>query len=366
MKCNCCGAYWNLISDGFGTEKCPICGIDFNENTEKQYISNYAELMVLLVKRYGSRIILDEKRVWAYFNDYFPYERDKWELLIGYIVDNDKLIYEDITNNLCEDTVHKYNNIEETEDIKRWVVDFLLALIAKDNVNVDFYINQNELLNEYVEQNLLRAEQQCEKSDSNMLLLSKYAISKEAYEKAFFLLNGLVEKENTEAKLMISELYYKGFGIKQDVTKAMNILMSVTQKDNHILNFRLGYAFDKGKGVKKDKQLAEKYYRVAVEQGNVNAAYCLYELLLNTKPKEAMSFLEMAVNNEMEFAEYEYAIHYLYGDVVEENLNNAIYYLERAFEHGSEDARIKLYSIYKSGFKVNKDLERTKIYEGGK
>ena len=60
---------------------------------------------------------------------------------------------------------------------------------------------------------------------------------------------------------------------------------------------------------------------------------------------------------------YEYSLHLLYGDDVSQDVDSAIKFLEEAALRDDKDAISKLAYIYSVGFKVNKDMNKAKIYK---
>ena len=346
MVCDCCKAKWDIIKDGIGTEKCPICKSVYSEKPELQIFESFVELSVMLYNRFGNSVFEDKRRVENYFNDYFPLERKNWETLTHYlsnIADNHYSSNDDEISNVY---INLYNKAIQTDNSTRF----------------SWLFSQTELKREYLD-SLLALMQESALSDTEKIMTARYAIENKHAQFAVDILDDIQNNGNDEAKLLLAELYGTGKGVDLDYFKSANLLLSIENKDNSIINFRLGYAFHTGRGVDIDLDLAKKYYRIAVSQGNSNAAFCLYRILIDDNTKSAMEYLKKAVEAEDDVAEYEYAIRFLYGDCIEENIDNAVYYLEKSAEHGNRDAIKKLIYLYKTGTKVKQDLEKVRNLE---
>lgn len=353
MTCNCCGAKWNILEDGIGTEKCPICNTLYSEKPDFQIFDSFVELSVMLYNRFGKKIFEEKKRVESYLNDYFPGERDNWMELLDYLCSREN---KESNDNSID------NHFEDKDLLDKCINDYLKGIQSDNATRFQWFYNQSGLKEEFLNSNI-NIMQNISSNDEEKMMTAKYAINFNRSDMAIRILDDLQNEGNDDAKLLLAELYGTGNGVDVDFAKSSNLLLSINNKNNPLINFRLGYAFHTGRGVDIDLDLAKKYYSTAVSLGSSNAAYCLYKILLDEDTKSAMEYLKKAAEMGNEPAEYEYAIHFLYGEYIEENINNAVYFLEKAVEHGNRDAIEKLIYLYKTGTKVKQDFDKVRKLE---
>jgi len=130
---------------------------------------------------------------------------------------------------------------------------------------------------------------------------------------------------------------------------------------------------DGAKGIKQNYELAVQYYQKAADQGNPEGMYNLALLIKKgrgTKKdfKKAFELLEKAasqapIGNEIPKvgvveAEHSLGLHYFEGIYVEKDYNMAVYWYERASQHGYGLSANNLGLMYWLGHGVSIDLER--------
>ena len=106
--------------------------------------------------------------------------------------------------------------------------------------------------------------------------------NKKNMEKAFFYFNAAAEHGYVASQWMIGFMYFNGFGIDQDYTKAREIFEKLEEQGIELeeTQFWLGELYEYGRGTKKDYKKACEWYEKASKQGNpvakIRIAY-LYE-----------------------------------------------------------------------------------------
>lgn len=130
------------------------------------------------------------------------------------------------------------------------------------------------------------------------------------------------------------------------------------------------YSYAKEQLLKKTREsieLASKALEFCAGKGNSAAQYQLYALKYNlgdTKEEyRAIAWCKKAAEQDYALAQYDLALHYLYGDAVKQNMYSAITWMERAAAHGYPEAIDKLIILYNAGTKVRQNLPRAEYWK---
>ena len=129
----------------------------------------------------------------------------------------------------------------------------------------------------------------------------------------------------------------------------------------------LGCLYENGLGVEFSTTCEEavKYYKMAIDKGNVNAMYYLgymhsqmdtYDF--KNDYYEAVRYLKMAIENGHNEAMAHLGWMYEVGEGVIKNIKKAIKYYKMAVENGTIDAMNKLGKMYRSGEGVVKNFKK--------
>lgn len=102
--------------------------------------------------------------------------------------------------------------------------------------------------------------------------------------------------------------------------------------------------------------------KYAAKNGDLNAKYYTYAIeydkaLVNNEPC-SLEWCINAANEGHQAAQYDLALHYLYGDGIEQNTFLAIEWMEKAAEQGYAEALKTLIRLFKTGSKVRKNISR--------
>jgi uncharacterized protein len=84
-------------------------------------------------------------------------------------------------------------------------------------------------------------------------------------------LTPLAEQGNSEAQVLIGQMYSRGQGVPLDFAKAIKWFKAAAEQGNSDGQLHLGLAYLKGVGVEKDVAQALKWLKLSANQGNVVA-----------------------------------------------------------------------------------------------
>ena len=154
------------------------------------------------------------------------------------------------------------------------------------------------------------------------------------YELAVIWFQKSFEGGNLQALYMLSYCYEMGFGVQQNISKALELLLDAAERGNVQAQNRVAICYGKGQlGLQKDEKQAIVWYEKAAEQNYPTAQYNL-------------------------------GIQYLKGNGVEKDIAKAIPWYKRAAERGSADAQFNLGVCYDRGEGVSCDTETAaKLYK---
>ncbi len=115
-------------------------------------------------------------------------------------------------------------------------------------------------------------------------------------KKALELLEGLVSKGVAKAEDWLGMRLVRGFGIQQDVNKGLKLIESAASKG--LINAQLtlgGWFSGMDQLVEIDAKKAFKYFKLAADQGDPNAQFCI--ALLYSRGEGTPKDVRMAVEN---------------------------------------------------------------------
>lgn len=218
---------------------------------------------------------------------------------------------------------------------------------------------------------------------------------------AFYWYKKAAEADNVDAILKVGQMYDSGIGTSQNVDKAVywyekaakrNYIDAMFALANiYLYNYRdiekcistyetileltrnnklkalimtkLGEFYSLGLGVKKDSYKAMYYYRDAVANGSVDAAYLLGNIYLNQKnyttPKRAIEVFLLGACGGNIACQKKLAELYLNGVVVQKSRENAIKWFAEAAKNGDIDAEVKMLELLQAKNEIQKsDVEQ--------
>ena len=218
---------------------------------------------------------------------------------------------------------------------------------------------------------------------------------------AFYWYKKAAEADNVDAILKVGQMYDSGIGTGKNVDKAVywyekaakrNYIDAMFALANiYLYNYRdiekgistyetileltrnnklkalimtkLGEFYSLGIGVKKDSYKAMYYYRDAVANGSVDAAYLLGNIYLNQKnyttPKRAIEVFLLGACGGNIACQKKLAELYLKGVVVQKSSENAIRWFAEAAKNGDIDAEVKMLELLQAKNEIQKsDVEQ--------
>lgn len=166
------------------------------------------------------------------------------------------------------------------------------------------------------------------------------------------------EDDDPDVQNKIADAYYND----GDYSKAKECYEKSAFQNNSDAQCRLGEMYENGHGVTQDNDKAVFWYEKAVEHENADARVKLGNLYCKLGKKSfdeqnyvrACEFYEKSASFENGNSEYNLGEMYENGEGSPHDNDKAIFWYERAVEHGSVDARIKLGGLY---CKLGEDCE---------
>ena len=194
--------------------------------------------------------------------------------------------------------------------------------VSEGNEFAEYLLGKIYLKGEYVEQDLIHAEDLLRKSSAQGNKYAKYTLGKSLLD------DELLFQNIPEAIKLITESADSGFAPAQ---------------------YLLGKLLYKGEAIPQDLKKAIEYLEKAAEQKNPYAAYLAGKIQLTEDAvkdiRKAIRNFEIVAENGNDYAEYMLGKMYLYGKEVECDYDRAIAYLTASAEHGNQYANQLLHSI---------------------
>ena len=154
--------------------------------------------------------------------------------------------------------------------------------------------------------------------------------------------------------------YYKGQGVEQDYTRAVELFRKAAEQGNGYAMRLLGDCYRSGCGVEKDCAQAVEWYRKAAELGDKDACcwlgnYYYYGFGVEQDYAQAVEWYRKAAEEGDEYACYRLGTCYLQGRGVKKDLTQAVKCFREAAEQWHKDAQLALADCYEKGRGVPKN-----------
>ena len=135
----------------------------------------------------------------------------------------------------------------------------------------------------------------------------------------------------------IGNMYMNGWGVEADGKKATDYFQKGAELGNIHCLALLAYCYETGKGVKQDVKKAVEYYKQVENRDNGYANYSLYRIYRSQEyglynADDAISCLRAAVDKGYAEAVYLLGMEYFYGDILQQNMEQAKEYILKAAE----------------------------------
>jgi TPR repeat protein len=173
----------------------------------------------------------------------------------------------------------------------------------------------------------------------------------------------------TMAEVRLARMYYNGWGLNKNQTKARNICdkervkqaIRVAANNGDVdCQFILGWMFWSGCGMEEDKETSFKWVMKAANKEHVNAQFSLgmmYDNGLGVEKDEvkAIEWFQKAANQGLANAQLNLGVMYEYGQGIIKDEVKAIEWFQKAANQGNAEAQYRLGYIYYCAQGVEKD-----------
>lgn len=372
MQCLQCGAKWVKGNKTQLYLKCPICECDFENNPELKKHDSILELLLELIQEKGIEFCNNQQSINAYLNDYFPEkanERAKIQAVLNQGVGN--FVYEYKMGNRNE-SVNDYcaslNSVTDVDGIIS-ALEYICEVKevkGSDIESEEFYLELFDIIqNNKYKALCLKKASKINNNDTIKIRQAEFEISTGNVNSGSSILQELSDKNNPEAMIKLAQLYKSGELIAQNIEEEERLLKKAAQIGNKKAVFLLGCNYLFGNNDVINMESAQRCFEQIAGEDYPEAYFYLYKICYNDSKarKIALEHLKRAADLGVVSAKYEYAIHLLYGDDIEEDVQLSIQLLEKCAENGSVEALQKLKFMYMTGFKVSKDKEKARNYK---
>ena len=147
------------------------------------------------------------------------------------------------------------------------------------------------------------------------------------------------DMHDTFTEIRLGNMYLNGQGTEQDINKAVEWLNKAAEQNNPDALYQLGYIYSSEEYSIADTEKAFEYYARALE-----------------------NYIEAEKENENATAEYRIGRMYFNGMGIEENVSEAVKWLEKAALNHNATAAYQLYKIYSDGNLIEADFEKASAF----
>ncbi|WP_029319291.1 tetratricopeptide repeat protein [Butyrivibrio sp. AE3004] len=367
MKCIRCGAEWKSSNMHPPMKKCPVCGNDFDKNRGQRVFSSEGELIYVLRKEEGKTIVSEPKRVFAFLNDYFPMNegfRNQYLALYdkGFADTVSQYFSGSLQNKDISDFVQSNSNDDAFVD----AILFSLSVVESNGTDFNdpkYWMNVlNQLSSDEYKSTVLKHASELSDDSTISEKIIELELNSGDIKRAAEKLEELASKGNPDALYKIATMYLEGEYYEKNLKKAVSLYKLSADKGNVEAEYRLGVISEDCNEVELDDCIS--YLKRASDKDHIQAQCRLYSTLYkDDKSKiEAIGYLKKAAFQNYPPAMYEYAMHLLYGDEVEKDIESAIRFLQTSADGGDKDAISKLVYLYTTGYEVERDEEKANHY----
>ena len=171
------------------------------------------------------------------------------------------------------------------------------------------------------------------------------------------------EAGDATAQSNLGNMYRKGEGVPQDLSKAFEWFQKLAVQGNVDAQFNLGVMYFKGQGVPQDFSKAVEWYRKAAEQGDATAQFNLSVMYFKGQGvpqnfSEAFNWCQMAAERGDSTAQNNLGSMYYLGQGVPQEFSKAVEWYQKAAEQGDVNAQRDLGTMYGKGIGVPQDFSK--------
>lgn len=330
MKCNNCGAEWNVGNSKSIVTKCPFCGEsliqDLQETLEEVTMSS---VLQQIVKQFGLEIFTNNSKCISIFKDLAPGLKKEQRWLGMALEDYDIVSY--FIN--CEEKDRKQHISKAIYAMEADLAETAQKEILTAFVSVFGW--DEALLQEYFKDNVKSDDEVTAKQDTENTLMKQ---------------NSAIVSEEAELLYQEGEMYYHGHGVEKNFAKARYYYQKAAEQGHAEAQNSCANMYYNGEGVAQDYRKAAEWYRKAAEQGHAKAQNTLGAMCLDGEgvTKDYHTALVLFQNADKQgnmHATFNLGLMYQNGWGVNRNNETARAYYEKAVARGYTDAKKKLDEI---------------------
>lgn len=170
--------------------------------------------------------------------------------------------------------------------------------------------------------------------------------------------------ENKNAKYLLSKIYLEQ-NLIDKIPIALQWLEELSEENKQASSL-LAQTYKKGVHVPQNLEKAIKYYKIAADQNDVYAQYQLAKLYLDYSEvfnqQQGIDYLTMSAKQKLDFAQYRLGKYYLNGDMLEKNIEQAVFWMREAAQLNNQFAQLALGKLFLFGTEVEKDIDKAIYY----
>ncbi|MGM9998883.1 MAG: SEL1-like repeat protein [Candidatus Bruticola sp.] len=189
-------------------------------------------------------------------------------------------------------------------------------------------------------------------------------LHEQKFDDAFAALTKLAESGHVGAQQILAQCYYKGAGLERDMDKAIFWFKKAAEQGSSEAEYKLACVFDQDKAGPRNPKEAMLWYERSAQKGNVAAQLMAGLHYMNgdgveRSPEKAAQYYTEAAEKGHPLAQFLLGDCYILGHGVAKNESKAIDYFTKAAENNYLNAQIKLGICYNTGLeKIKPDLEK--------
>ena len=189
------------------------------------------------------------------------------------------------------------------------------------------------------------------------------AINRGDYKTAIDIWQNLANRGNNAAQFNLGLMYFKGDGVKQNLSKAAKWFRLAAIQGNAEAQLNLGDMYYNGNGVLIDYKRAARWYLYSSKQGNIDAQFNLGSMFENGEGiiksyKKAMRWYRRAAYQGHSGAQYKLGLMYEKGYGRRKEFKKALEWYLKSGKKGNAEAQFKLGKTYDQGIKSKKDKRK--------
>lgn len=147
----------------------------------------------------------------------------------------------------------------------------------------------------------------------------------------------------------------RAFNVKDYITASSACLYAAEQGDSESQN-KLGNLYYNGYGVKQDYKEAELWYLKADKQGNIEATINIGNIyFIKHEISEALKWYLKAASQNLDTAQHRLGIIYLIGEGVKKDAGEALSWFRKAADQGYAPSQFRLGYMYYNGIGIKQD-----------